>query len=81
MKVKIDGLTFCADCTIYAANGDLSGIDDDARADEVTRAVDSFGPHLVYDKQDDGETFYNCDACGERCFGTPELFAVLEEGN
>ena len=85
MKVTQDDLWLCPECTIYACNGDLSGIDSDARAKIVEDGVDGLGPHLVLD--DDSETgeghlefaWKTCDACRSRLGGEYYRFAILGE--
>ena len=75
----------CVDCTLYACNGDLSGIDSDARAKQVEEGVCSLGNHIVPDF--DSETgeghdeFSNvgCDACGSGLAGEFHRFASLAE--
>src|SRR5271156_1624857 len=54
MEVIQDDLWLCDDCTLYAVNGDLSGIDysfsgkeAEKRVREVTKGVNALGPNLV----------------------------------
>lgn len=87
--VKTD-IWLCEDCTVYACNGDLSGIDyylngpeADARAKAVERGVARFGPHLVSDfdsETSDGiDEFARtpCAACRDKAHGPRHRFAVL----
>jgi hypothetical protein len=83
MRVVRNDLWLCQDCTIYAANGDLSGIDDAKREKEVVRGVNAFGRHLVVDydsETGEGERSFSwssCDACGSDLGGSRTRFAVL----
>lgn len=85
MKVIRDDLWLCVDCTLYACNGDLSGIDDDARTKEVEHGVDTLGIHLVSDfdsETDEGHEEFakrNCDACHSGLAGEFHRFAILGE--
>lgn len=91
MQVILDDIWLCVDCTLYACNGDLTGLDyhygdkADERAREVTEGVDALGPHLVPDfdsETGDGhEEFssHGCDACGSPLAGEFHRFAVLGE--
>lgn len=92
MEVIQDDLWLCDDCTLYAVNGDLSGIDygysgkaAEKRVKEVTKGVDALGPHLVPDfDADDGEgveefSRRSCDGCGTHLAGGRHRFAVLGE--
>lgn len=86
MKVIQDDLWLCQDCTMYAVNGDTSGIESEKREREVVEGVNSLGPHLVPDFGDDGEgeeefSRTPCDACGTRLAGSRTRFAILGEEN
>ena len=90
MMIDRDDLWLCDDCTLYAVNDDLTGIDyhysgeeADKRAEEVKKGVHSLGPNLVPDfdaEEDKGiEEFarHRCDACGTRLHGRRHRFATL----
>jgi hypothetical protein len=83
MKVVRDNLWLCPDCTIYAANGDTSGIDGEAREKKVVAGVNRLGPHLVPDFDSDAgegvEEFATkrCAGCGFNGGGSWTRFAVL----
>jgi hypothetical protein len=84
MRVVADDLWLCIDCTMVAANGDDSGIEDPDRAEEVHKAVAEMGPHLVLDSGEGGEgsqefSWAACDCCGDHDGGTRERFAILGE--
>lgn len=85
MKIVQRDLWLCADCTVYACNGDTSGIDDDARETEVTEGVDALGPHLVSDdcNEKDGQQHCEgeetCDACNQDIHGYANRFAILAD--
>jgi hypothetical protein len=85
MKVIDDDLWLCDDCTIYAANGDTSGIEGDKREREVVKGVNALGPNLVPNfDSDTGEgirdfTWRKCDACNSNLGGSRTRFALLEE--
>jgi hypothetical protein len=85
MEIVQDDLWLCDDCTIYAVNGDMSGIESERRERQVVEGVNELGPHLVPDfdsETDDGiEEFSRrpCDACGTRLGGGRHRFAVLGE--
>lgn len=69
MKVVQRDLWFCEDCTILAINGEHHPDNDEARCQEVERAVASFGPHLVPDDGDMDcmDPTYECKDCGHVC--------------
>lgn len=90
MRVVRDDLWLCTDCTVFAVNGDLSGIDyshsseqAEKRASAVQDGVAKLGAHLVSDF--DSETREGirefsrcgCDACGSQLAGEMHRFAVL----
>ncbi len=83
MEVIRDDLWLCSDCTVYACNGDLSGIDGDKRAHEVEEGVCALGPGLAADfDSETGEgheefSHRGCDACGSGLAGESHRFAVL----
>lgn len=83
MRVVQDDLWLCPDCTIAAVNGDVSGIDSDARVAEVWAGLERLGPHLVSDfDSESGEGYREfsrcgCDCCGSPLAGTMYRFAVL----
>lgn len=83
MIVVQDDLWLCVDCTIYACNADLTGIDSDERAAEVRKGVGELGPYLVPDfdvetgEGHDDFSHRGCDACGSPLAGEFHRFAVL----
>ena len=91
MKVIRDDLWLCDDCTLYAVNDDLSGIDyylsgveADKRVKEVKKGVHSLGRNLVpdYDSQTGkGQEEFSsraCDACRQpHSAGARTRFAIL----
>jgi len=85
MKIVQNDLWLCADCTIYACNGDTSGIDCEDRETEVIEAVNALGPHLVSDSYNErdgirSECYHeDCDACGQDICGEANRFAILAE--
>ncbi len=85
MEIIQDDLWLCQDCTIYAVNGDTSGIESEKREKRVVEGVDALGPHLVpdYDSETgdgiDEFSWRQCDACGTRLGGERTRFAVLGE--
>ncbi len=83
MKVVRDNLWLCTDCTLYAANGDLTGIDSDKRVKEVEKGVDRLGPHLVANFDDhegtDEFSWRPCAACRSKLGGARTRFAILGE--
>jgi hypothetical protein len=89
MQVVRDDLWLCVDCTVWACNGDASGIEGEDRVRAVQDGVAKLGPHLVpnFDSnadedEDDGIREFSrcgCDACGSRLAGMMHRFAVLGE--
>ena len=91
MEVIRDDLWFCDECTLYAVNDDLTGIDyylsgdaAEKRAKEVRKGVHSFGRNLVPDfDSNTGEglnefSSRRCDACNQpNAAGARTRFAVL----
>lgn len=90
MRIERDNLWLCEDCLHVAVNGDATGLDyhykpDEAarRLGEITRGLQSLGPHLVPDF--DSETGAGCeefstrwcDCCASRLAGGRHRFAVL----
>ena len=92
MKIIRDGIQLCADCLMYAVNGDTSGIDEsttgngDSREARVIAGVDALGEHLVPDFDTEtgrGITEFGhgpCDGCGSELSGEFHDFAILGEG-
>jgi hypothetical protein len=82
MRVVQDDLWLCDDCTIYAVNGDTSGIPDEDEK-RVVKGVNALGPHLVPDfDSETGEGMEEfsrttCDGCGTRLAGGRHRFAIL----
>lgn len=72
----------CEDCTVYAVNGDLSGIDGDARARAVEAGVGRLGDlSSDNDGAEDGFREFSacgCDACGTHLAGAMYRFAALQ---
>lgn len=58
----------CQDCLIYLANGDLTGIDDNAEAAHIEKSVNALanqhGGELVADGDDMGFSHHACECCG-----------------
>lgn len=85
MKIVLDDLWLCADCLMVACNGDTSGIESDARVQEVVSGLAKLGPNLVSDfdsETGDGiEEFARkcCDGCNphKRLGGSYHRFAIL----
>lgn len=83
MRIVADDLWLCVDCMIAAVNGDVSGIESDARVAEVDAGLNALGPHLVADF--DSETgrghrefsACGCDCCGSRLAGEMHRFSIL----
>lgn len=73
-------LRLCADCALFAANGDTTGIDCLKRETEVINGVVSLGPHLVVSSDETEEAHRKCDACGEDSWGTYRNACILAEG-
>ena len=74
----------CVDCLFYLANGDLSGIDSETRADAVQLACDTYPFDLTHNA--DSETgkgmrdfsLVPCDVCGCSLGGQRERFAAWD---
>ena len=84
MKVKIENLALCIDCTMVAVNGDYSGLswygaDEQKRIDEIDKGLEELGGHLVHEGRDPDEFSHRqCDCCKSRLSGQREFFAILE---
>ena len=83
MKIKLDGLQFCADCLMAACNGDYSSFDD-AQIEAAKKGLKRLGPYVVpaFDSETgEGITEFSrspCDCCGSDLAGSRHEFAVLE---
>jgi hypothetical protein len=90
MKVIRDDLWLCDDCTLYAVNDDLTGIDyylsgaeAEKRVKEVKKGVHSLGRNLVIASDSEtgkGQEEFSrrgCDACGTGLAGARTEFAIL----
>lgn len=83
MQIVKDDLWLCEDCMIYACNGDITGIESDERAQEVTEGVNALGPHLVPDFDSEAEegvldfSARMCDGCHTHLAGSRHRFAIL----
>jgi hypothetical protein len=73
---------------IAAVNGDVTGIESEARVAEVWTGLEALGPHLVPDfDSETGKGYYQfyarrCDSCGTysaHCGGERWDFAILGE--
>lgn len=93
MIVTHDGIRLCADCMIFAVNGDASGLDysygdkAEARLAEITKGLEALGAHLVPDFDSESgrgiEEFRSgpCHCCKSPLSGAFYDFAILgEEG-
>ena len=87
MKVKIENLAFCEDCTMVAVNGDYTGLDyhyseDEAekRAKEIDDGLAALGA-VYYDDSRDSDEFSTrrCDCCGSNLAGQRDYFIALGE--
>lgn len=70
----------CADCAIWIANGDLSGMDDEAAA----RVVEADGENWVLSCAEDCESEFSwsaCDRCGTTLGGDRHPAVVLGESD
>lgn len=86
MKILLDDLWFCCDCTIYAVNGDFNDISD-KRAKKIERCAEELAGqgHLVPDfdtnkTEDNGHEEFSrrsCDCCDSGLAGEFHRFAVL----
>lgn len=86
MKVIVDNMWFCIDCTMLAVNGDASGMSDEQEK-RSTEGLDDLGAHIVPDfDSETGEGYQDfarpargCDCCGSGLAGTFHRFAQLGE--
>lgn len=73
----------CVDCTMYACNGDTTGIDSDEREASVVAGVNALGAHLSanFDSEtgEGHEEFSRrgCDGCRSGLAGEFYRFATL----
>ena len=88
MKVIIENLALCTDCTMAAVNDDYSGLDyhyteeeSATRYEEITDGLKKLGIGLCYDssQEDDEFSHRTCDCCGTRLAGRRCFFIVLGE--
>ena len=88
MKVTIENLVLCADCTMAAVNDDYTGLDyhytekeSAIRYEEITAGLIKLGPGLCYDgtREDDEFSHRQCDCCGTRLAGRRAPFILLGE--
>ena len=80
-EIIIDNLVFCTDCTIAAANGDLSGIEDDQQYADTTTGLERLGKiSAVYHAGQEPDEFSTrpCDCCGSRLAGSRDYFIILK---
>ena len=74
----------CDDCTVYACNGDLSGLEGEDRVKDVQEGVDKLAPLAAHWDEQEGVSEFShmgCDACTEnaRKSGPLHRFAQLAE--
>lgn len=88
MKVKIENLAFCQECTMAAINDDYTGLDyhysaDEAekRAQEIRNGLAGLGSYVCHDGSKDPDEFSTrrCDCCRSQLAGKREYFIVLGE--
>jgi hypothetical protein len=86
MKVIIENLALCEDCTLAAVNDDYSGLDyhytaeeSTIRRKEITAGLKSLGAGLCYDsnREDDEFSTRTCDCCKTRLAGKRFPFIVV----
>jgi len=86
MKVIIENLALCTDCTMAAVNDDYTSLDyhysqeeSETRMQEITAGLAKLGPGLCYDgsQEDDEFSARQCDCCGTRLAGQRSFFCVL----
>lgn len=86
MKIIIENLALCEDCTQATVNNDFSGLDyhynkeeSEKRYHEITEGLKRLGPHLVHDDRFEGDEFSSraCDCCKTHLSGKREYFAIL----
>ena len=87
MKVKIENLAFCQECTMAAINDDYTGLDyhysayeAEKRAQEIRNGLAGLGA-VYYDDNRESDEFSTrkCDCCGTRLAGRRDYFIVLGE--
>jgi len=88
MKVIIENLSLCTDCTLAAVNDDYSGLDyhytpeeSTTRYAEIVAGLKELGPGLCWDsdKEDDEFSTRRCDCCKTKLAGRRVPFVVLGE--
>ena len=88
MKVKIENLAFCPDCTMAAVNGDYTGLDyhysadeSEKREQEIKAGLAALGGPVYYDDSRESDEFSarRCDCCGSALAGRRDYFVVLGE--
>lgn len=72
----------CDDCTIFAVNGDLSGVDSDERVKKIEEGAERLGrisPDFDSETEEGIKDFssHRCDACGTRLAGSRHRFVTL----
>jgi hypothetical protein len=86
MKVIIENLALCEDCTFAAVNDDYSGLDyhytekeSEIRYNEITTGLTKLGSGLCYDstREDDEFSTRTCDCCKTRLAGKRVPFIVV----
>lgn len=87
MRILRAAIWACDDCTMYLCNGDLSGVDDDARVKRIENGCDAQGPHIVPNFDSEARTGMQtecydgeCDFCGIDDAVNLHRFAELGEG-
>ena len=87
MKVKIENLAFCTDCTMVSVNGDYTGLDyhhsekeAEKRKQEIDTGLAALGA-VYYDSSRESDEFSTrrCDCCGTHLAGRRDYFIVLGE--
>lgn len=87
MKIDMDDIWLCIDCTLFACNGELPPDADPEREAEITEGAEALGPHLVPDFDTEtgkGHREFSscgCDCCGSHLAGEFHRFATLVEGD
>jgi hypothetical protein len=86
MKIIIENLALCTDCTMAAVNSDYSGLEyhyppeeSERRMQEITEGLEKLGSGLCYDgtQEEDEFSHRQCDCCGSRLTGRRSFFCVL----
>ena len=86
MKVTIENLALCTDCTMAAVNDDYTGLDyhyteqeSAIRFEEITAGLVELGSGLCYDstREDDEFSHRQCDCCNTRLAGRRVPFVVI----